>query len=44
MVKYYSDWNLKCNLKKNKILSFKKGGKLKKERWFMYAQTVEVVD
>jgi hypothetical protein len=30
MVKYCGDWNLKCNLKKTKILVFKKGGKLKK--------------
>jgi hypothetical protein len=30
MVKYCGDWNLKCNLKKTKILFFKKGGKLKK--------------
>jgi hypothetical protein len=29
IVKYCSDWNLKCNLKKTKILVFKKRGKLK---------------
>jgi hypothetical protein len=45
MVKYYGDWNLKCNLKKTKILVFKKGGKLKKnEKWFMYDQLVEIVN
>jgi hypothetical protein len=27
IVKYCGDWNLKCNLKKTKILVFKKGGK-----------------
>jgi hypothetical protein len=31
IVKYCSDWNLICNLKKNKILVFKKGRKLKKQ-------------
>jgi hypothetical protein len=30
IIKYCSDWNLICNLKKTKILVFKKGGKLKK--------------
>jgi hypothetical protein len=45
IVKYYNDWNLKCNLKKTKILVFKKGGKLKKkERWFMYDQLIDVVN
>jgi hypothetical protein len=31
IVKYFGDWNLKCNLKKTKILVFEKGGKLKKK-------------
>jgi hypothetical protein len=31
MVKYCSDWNLKCNLQKTKILVFKKGGGIEKE-------------
>jgi hypothetical protein len=45
MVKYCGDWNLKCNLKKTKILVFKKGGKLKKnEKWFIYDQLIEVVN
>jgi hypothetical protein len=45
IIKYCSDWNLKCNLKKTKILVFKKGGKLKKnEKWFMYDQLIEVVN
>jgi hypothetical protein len=45
MVKYYGDWNLKCNLKKTKILVFKKGGKLKKnEKWFIYDQLIEIVN
>jgi hypothetical protein len=30
-VKHCSDWNKKCNLKKTKILVFKKGGKTEKE-------------
>jgi hypothetical protein len=30
-VKYCSDWNLKCNLQKTKILVFKKGGAIEKE-------------
>jgi hypothetical protein len=45
MVKYCTDCNLKCHMKETKILSFKKGGKLKKkERWCMCNQAVEVVD
>jgi hypothetical protein len=32
IVKYRSDWNLKCNLKETKILGFKKGEKLKRIR------------
>jgi hypothetical protein len=45
MVKYCGDWNLKCNLKKTKILVFKNGGKLKKnKKWFMYYQLTEVVN
>jgi hypothetical protein len=45
IVKYCGDWNLKCNLKKTKILVFKKGGKLKKnEKWFMYDILIEVVN
>jgi hypothetical protein len=43
--KYCGDWNLKFNLKKTKILVFKKGGKLKKnEKWFMYDQLTKVVN
>jgi hypothetical protein len=45
IVKYCTDWNLKCNLKKTKILFFKKRGKLKKnEKWFMYDKLMEVVN
>jgi hypothetical protein len=45
IVKYYSDWNLKCNLKKTKILVFKKSGKLKKnEKWFMYDQLLDIIN
>jgi hypothetical protein len=45
MVKYCGDWNLKYNLKKTKILVFKKGRKLKKNyKWFMYDQLIEVVN
>jgi hypothetical protein len=43
-VKYYSNLNLKYNLK-TKILVFKKRGELKKnERWFMHYQILEVAD
>jgi hypothetical protein len=31
VVKYCHDWNLKCILKKAKILGFKKGGKTEEE-------------
>jgi hypothetical protein len=44
IVKYCGDWNLKCNLKKTKILGFKKGGKQKNAKWFMYDQLIEVVN
>jgi hypothetical protein len=45
IVKYCGDWNLKYNLKKTKILVFKKGGKLKKnEKWFMYDLLIDVVN
>jgi hypothetical protein len=46
MVKYYGDWNLKCNLKKTKELVFKKGGTLKKKEkwWFMYDQLIKIVN
>jgi hypothetical protein len=45
MVNYCGDWNLKCNLKKTKILVFKKGGKLQKnDKLFMHDQLIEVVN
>jgi hypothetical protein len=45
MVKYCGDWNLKCDLKKTKILVFKKGGKLKEnEKWFVYDQLIKIVN
>jgi hypothetical protein len=45
IVKYCSDWNLNCILKKTKILVFKKGRKLKKkEKWFVYDQLIDVVN
>jgi hypothetical protein len=44
IVKCCSDWNLKCNLKKTKILISKKGGKLKKEKWFMYDQLMDIIN
>jgi hypothetical protein len=44
IVKYCSDWKLKCHLKKTKILVLK-GGKLKKnEKWFMYDQLIDAVN
>jgi hypothetical protein len=43
--KYWSYWNLKCHLKKTKILVSKKGGKLKKnERCFMYCHLIETAN
>jgi hypothetical protein len=45
ILKYCSDWNLIRNLKKTKILFFKKGGKLKKkDKWFMHDQVIDVVN
>jgi hypothetical protein len=44
VTKYYSDWNLKCNLRMIKILVFKKGGKFKNEICFIYDQLIEVVN
>jgi hypothetical protein len=45
MVKYYGDWNLKCNLKKTKIFFLRKGEKFKNnEKWFMYDQVIEIVN
>jgi hypothetical protein len=32
IVKYCEDWGLKCNLNKTKIIVFKKGRKVEKER------------
>jgi hypothetical protein len=42
IVKYCSDWNLKCNLEKTKIQVFKKGGALKRnEKWF-YVRSINI--
>jgi hypothetical protein len=43
-VKYCKDWNLKCNLKKTKILVFKKEDRLKNERWTSNDQPIEMAD
>jgi hypothetical protein len=45
VIKYCRDWSFKYNLNTPKILTFNKGGKLKKnERWAMYGQTTEVTN
>jgi hypothetical protein len=44
IVKFCSDWNLKCNLKKTKILVFKKGGETEKEREMVYVRYDQLID
>jgi hypothetical protein len=45
IVRYCKEWNLKCNLRKSKIVVFKKGGKLKNtERWNIAGQNIEIID
>jgi hypothetical protein len=39
-----SRWNLKCNLEKPKIMVFKRGGKLQKQKsWHMFGKQLSVV-
>jgi hypothetical protein len=41
IVKYCEDRRVKCNLNKTKIIVFKKGGRLKKnKRWTMHGKNI----
>jgi hypothetical protein len=44
IAKFRKKWSLICNLKKTKVVVFKKGGKVKRnERWHMEGQKLEVL-